>query len=144
MKLHRPQRRVILLFVPILLCALAAFALPALRPRTITGHAAAISVVLQQRGIAHQRVTLSEHWPDAVNYYAYGPSVRPYSAAVTIIIADGTTIPGSLECADDQRRCRVTIARLGVDREPIPDISERRRLPWVEWLDKVSRWKVEG
>ncbi|MCS6939762.1 MAG: hypothetical protein NZM94_10850, partial [Roseiflexus sp.] len=62
----------------------------------------------------------------------------PYSATVSVTLPGGDVIPGSLECADDRRRCRVTIARLGIDREPIPDISTTRPLPWMVWLQRLA------
>lgn len=119
-------------------CLLAGALLVALRPRPITSHADAIAFVLEQRGIAHERIVTAQVWPAAVNYYAYGPSVYPYSAAVSVTLPGGDVVPGSLECADDRRRCRVTIARLAIDREPIPDISATRPLPWMVWMQRLA------
>jgi len=119
-------------------CVIVAALLFALRPRPITSHADAISTILDRRGIVYERVTTDQVWPAAVNYYAYGPSVYPYSATVSVRLPDDTIVPGSLECADDRRRCRVTIARFGIDREPIPDISATRPLPWMIWLERLS------
>ena len=127
----------ILIAVSSVTCVFAAALLFALRPRPITSHADAIATILDRRSIVYERVTTDQVWPAAVNYYAYGPSVYPYSATVSVRLPDDTIVPGSLECADDRRRCRVTIARFGIDREPIPDISSVRPLPWTEWLRQV-------
>lgn len=119
-------------------CILTGALLVAFRPRAITSHADAIGVLLEQRGIAYERITATQVWPAAVNYYAYGPSVYPYSATVSVTLPDGAVVPGSLECADDRRRCQVSIARLGIDREPIPDISTTRPLPWIAWVQRLA------
>ncbi len=133
-----PRYVLILITASTAACILAAAALVALRPRPIASHADAIAVVLEQRGIAHERIITAQVWPAAVNYYAYGPSVYPYSATVSVTLSNGDVVPGSLECADDRRRCRVTIARLGIDREPIPDISSVRPLPWMIWVQRLA------
>lgn len=129
----------ILLLAATFICAFAAVAVILLRPPTIRNHGEAIATVLDRQGIVYERVTTDQGWPAAVNYYAYGPAIYPYSANVVILLADGDSIAGKLECADDRRRCDVTIARLGIEREPIPDISETRPLPWLIWLDAVVK-----
>lgn len=136
----RLSRYALILITASTVCILAAALLIALRPRPITSHADAIAVVLEQRGIAHKRIVTAQVWPAAVNYYAYGPLVYPYSATVSVTLPGGDVVPGSLECADDRRRCRVTIARLGIDREPIPDISAARPLPWMIWVQRVAEF----
>lgn len=133
-----PRHTLILITAATAACILAAALLVALRPRPIASHADAIAVVLEQRGIAHERIVTAQVWPAAVNYYAYGPSVYPYSATVSVTLPGGDVLPGSLECADDRRRCRVTIARLEIDREPIPDISATRPLPWMVWVQRLT------
>ncbi|MFQ3683912.1 hypothetical protein [Roseiflexus sp.] len=135
----RFSRSVPILIITVLTaaCVLTGALAIALRPRTITSHADAIAVVLEQRGIAHERIVTAQVWPAAVNYYAYGPSVYPYSATVSVTLPDGDIALGSLECADDRRRCRVSIARFGIDREPIPDISALRPLPWMAWVQRL-------
>lgn len=127
----------LLITTPVVMCVFIVALVIAARPRPITSHADAIATVLDQRGIAYERITTDQVWPAAVNYYAYGPSVYPYSATVRVLLRDGAIVPGSIECADDRRRCRVTIARFAIDNEPIPDISSVRPLPWVEWLQQV-------
>jgi len=129
----------ILIAVSSVTCVFAAALLFALRPRPITSHADAIATILDRRSIVYERVTTDQVWPAAVNYYAYGPSVYPYSATVSVRLPDDTIVPGSLECADDRRRCRVTIVRFAIDNEPIPDISSVQPLPWMEWLRQVIR-----
>ncbi len=119
-------------------CVLTGALAVAFRPRAITSHADAIAVVLEQRGIVHERIVTAQVWPAAVNYYAYGPSVYPYSATVSVTLPDGDVAPGSLECADDRRRCRVSIARFGIDREAVPDISASRPLPWMAWVQRLA------
>lgn len=133
-----PRYILVLLVVSTTACVLTGALLFALRPRPITSHADAIAVILEQRGIAHERIVTAQVWPSAVNYYAYGPSVYPYSATVSVTLPSGEILPGSLECADDRRRCRVTIARLAIDREPIPDISAMRPLPWKAWVQRLA------
>ncbi len=134
---RRQRYLVALIATPVVVCLLVVAPAIALRPRPITSHADAIATILNQRGVAYERVTTDQVWPAAVNYYAYGPSVYPYSATVRVFLPDGAIAPGSLECADDRRRCRVTIVRFAIDNEPIPDISSARPLPWVEWLQQV-------
>lgn len=144
MNLRRRHRwSMLLLIAATLMCAFTAVATVLLRPPTIRNHGEAIATVLDRQGIAYERVSTDQGWPAAVNYYAYGPAIYPYSANVVILLANGESIPGKLECADDRRRCDITIARLGIDREPIPDISEHRPLPWVEWFEHIGL-KVEG
>ena len=135
--MRRSRSGFILIAASSVTCVLAAALLFALRPRPITSHADAIATILDRRGIAYERVMTDQVWPAAVNYYAYGPSVYPYSATVSVFLPDGAIAPGSLECTDDRRRCRVTIVRFAIDNEPIPDISSVRPLPWVEWLRQV-------
>jgi hypothetical protein len=137
--MRRSRSGFILIAASSVTCVLAAALLFALRPRPITSHADAIATILDQRGIVYERVTTDQVWPAAVNYYAYGPSVYPYSATVSVRLPDDTIVPGSLECTDDRRRCRVTIARFAIDNEPIPDISSVQPLPWMEWLRQVIR-----
>ncbi|MGQ9892400.1 MAG: hypothetical protein ACUVSY_01275 [Roseiflexus sp.] len=129
----------ILIAPPALMCIFGVTLVIAARPRPITGHADAIATILDQRGIAYKRITTDQNWPAAVNYYAYGPSVYPYSATVRVFLPDGTIVPGSLECADDRRSCHVTIVRLAIDNEPIPDVSSMRPLPWMTLFQQVLR-----
>jgi hypothetical protein len=119
----------ILIAVSSVTCVLATALLFALRPRPITSHADAIATILDRRGIVYEQVTTDQVWPAAVNYYAYGPSVYPYSATVSVRLPDDTIVHGSFECTDDRCKCQVTIVRFAIDNEPIPDISNVRPLP---------------
>jgi hypothetical protein len=138
------RRALILLLVPALACTLLASFTLALRPRTFTSHSMAIGYVLEQRGVAYESVRLALPWPESVNYFAYGAEVYPYNANVVVELPGGGTALGKMECRDDQRNCRVTIARLGVERQSVPNLHTPVQLAWMTWAEEQWRTWTGG
>jgi hypothetical protein len=99
-----------------------------LRPPTFTTRRAAIGYVLEQRGITYEQVYIDRSWPDSVNTIAY-------SANLIIVLREQREVPGYLSCRNSDRDCTINVQRLGIDRVSIPDLTQQRRVPLLEWLE---------
>jgi hypothetical protein len=133
-----PLRRLTLAIAALaLLCGAAAAVGAVLRPRSFGSHQETIAYALEQRGVRPAAVEIGQHWPEAVNYYAYGHQIYPFNANVIVRLEDGREALGRMECLDDRRRCTLYIPRLGVESAKLPDVSARRAWPWEEWLGAV-------
>jgi hypothetical protein len=137
MRSVQSRRLAFILFLPLLLCLGAGLAAVVLRPRTFASHHDVIAYELGRRGIAFETISASLPWPDGVNYYAYGPSVYPYSLNVDIGLVSGRHIGGSLECRNDRRDCRLTLIDAGIVRQPVPDLTPSRQPDWMRHIVTV-------
>ncbi len=130
---QRPVKRAFLLIGIIgcvLSCAALAFAAIFLRPRSFATFADAIGYVLDRRGVAYERILIERAWPDTVNDIAYG-------ANLLIVTPDKGTVVGRLDCRGWKTDCFFTVRAFGVYREPLPELTEQRRLPWVAWIEQT-------
>lgn len=134
------SRRIVGAFAGLVLACMlgTSFAL-ALRPPRLYTHFDTITYTLRQHGISYRRVTAEQPWPDSVNYYAYGAAVYPFNLNVTVELRDTTMVAGRVECKNDKYRCELTIADLGIERQPLPDIVERYSWPLLDWLEQAIR-----
>lgn len=125
------SRLVIASGIIVFACAALAIAPLLLRPRSFASFPEAIGYELEQRGIAYQNVFIDRSWPDTVNDITYG-------ANLVITMNDAEDIVGRLDCRGWQRDCVFTIRSFGIYREPLPELAQRRTLPWVEWLERIG------
>ncbi|MBM4413746.1 MAG: hypothetical protein FJ040_09945 [Chloroflexi bacterium] len=86
-------------------------------------HADAITLVLHEHNVPVRSVTVTQLWPNALPFYAYGKEAMPYQAVVTVALVTEHQIKGFLVCADAPYACRMTFRDLKIISEPIPDIS---------------------
>lgn len=114
----------------ILSCAALAFAAAFLRPRSFVTFADAIGYALDQRGVAYESIFVERVWPDTVNDITYG-------ANLLIVTPDNGTVIGRLDCRGWKKDCFFTVRAFGVYREPLPELTEQRRLPWITWIEQV-------
>lgn len=130
---HIRTRTLVLLLAGLLFaCILTTAATITLFPRQFTTRTDAIGSVLEQRKISYTRIIINRTWPDTVNSQRY--------AANLLIEMPGSTrnLIGRIECQEAERSCYITVAALGIDREPIPDLAKRQRWPLLEWLERQS------
>lgn len=129
---HSAQRVLPLLVIGacVLSCMALALTVTFLRPRSFTTFSDAIGYVLQQRGIPYERVFLDRTWPDTVNDISYG-------ADLLITLPGGKDATGRLDCRGWKTDCFFTVRAFAIYREPLPELSQQRRLPWVEWLERT-------
>lgn len=111
-------------------CMALALAALLLRPPAFTSFSEAIGYELDRRGVTYERVYIDHSWPDTVNDITYG-------ADVLITMPDGKDTVGRLDCRGWKTDCFFTVRAYGIYREPLPELSQRRRLPWVEWLEGI-------
>ena len=109
-------------------CLLAAGALAVFSPPRFQTHDEAVSYILDQRGIAHDAVRLSRAWPDTLSREAY-------SADVVVRLRDAEQIKGRIECKVQRSQCLLYLRRLGIWREPVPDLAI---IP--PWLAHLQGW----
>lgn len=101
-----------------------------LRPRSFTSFPEAIGYQLERRHVAYEHVYLDRAWPDTVNDVSYG--------ATLVIQAQGRDdIIGRLDCRGWKTDCHFTVRAFGIYREPLPELSHTRRLPWVTWAEGI-------
>jgi hypothetical protein len=106
-------------------CLLAAGALAIFSPPSFQTHEAAVGYVLDQHGIAHDQVRLSRVWPATL--------IRePYSADVIVRLRDAKQISGRIECKVQRSQCLLYLRRLGIWREPVPELVVLP--PWLARL----------
>ncbi|MDW8214616.1 MAG: hypothetical protein RMJ55_13735 [Roseiflexaceae bacterium] len=114
----------------ILSCAALAFAAVFLRPRSFATFSEAVGYVLDQRGVAYESVFIDRSWPDTVNDITYG-------ANLLIVLPDKGTVIGRLDCRGWKKNCFVSVREFGIYREPLPELTEHRRLPWIAWIEQT-------
>jgi hypothetical protein len=132
------NRALILITLLIALCVAGSIGAYVLRPPVFFSHSEVIVYMLSRRGMAVERINATLPWPDGVNYYAYGSSVYPYNLNVDLQLRDGRKADGRVECKRDRYDCRLTLATLGIDLVPMPNISDGTT-PWVpKWLNDLA------
>jgi hypothetical protein len=95
-------------------------------------HAEAIALHLQTYNVPARAVSVSQPWPNALPFYAYGATVMPYNASISVELVTGRSVSGFMVCHDVPYDCRITIRDYQLYSEPIPDI--RRAVNGWEWL----------
>ncbi len=111
-------------------CAALALAAIFLRPHSFATFSEAVGYVLDQRGIAYESVFIDRSWPDTVNDITYG-------ANLLIVLPDNGTVLGRLDCRGWKKDCFFTVREFGIYREPLPALTEQRRLPWIAWIEEA-------
>jgi hypothetical protein len=114
----------------LLSCAALALMPALLRPRSFATFSDAIGYVLNQRGVAYESIFVERSWPDTVNDITYG-------ANLLIVTPGKGTVTGRLDCRGWKKDCFFTVRAFEIYREPLPELSEQRRLPWVAWIEQV-------
>jgi hypothetical protein len=96
-------------------------------PQRFETHPEAVGYVLQQHGIAYERVRLILAWPETMNRRVYG-------ADVVVRLPGAQQITGRLDCKVERRQCYVFLRRLGIERELVPDLALT-----PAWLTRLRR-----
>jgi hypothetical protein len=124
-----------LLIVMLASCALAMGAAILLRPNRFTSHQEEIAYLLQQRGVAFSQVKLSQSAIDTLNFYAY-TEYSIYGADVIISLADGRVIQGRIGCRVKRTSCLLSLGKLGIINQALPDLASDDLNAWLDWLDR--------
>lgn len=104
-------------------------------------HAEAIMLHLRARDVAVRHVNVTQPWPNALPFYAYGDTVVPYQASLSVELVSGHRVSGFMVCASAPFECAVTIREFAVLNEAIPDIRTDLRLrDWVrvQWSNLIT------
>ncbi len=109
-------------------CVLAASVTIWLRPRWFDTHQEAIGYVLDQHGIAYERVDVSHVWPDTLDSTAY-------AADVVVLRTGANPAVGRIVCATGRSACYVRLRALGITHEPVPELAAPS--PWRSWLKRT-------
>src|SRR5262245_31423873 len=104
-----------------------------LRPQRFTDHQEEIAYILRQRGVAYERVTLSQTWRDTQNFYAYA-QYAIYGSDVIIDRPDGSVAYGRVECRVKRTQCSLSVGKLGLINLPLPELVADDPEGWVAWL----------
>jgi hypothetical protein len=131
---HIGPRGAVLLIVLLASCGLGLGAAVLLRPNRFTSHEEEIAYVLQQRGVAFKQVKLSQSSIDAQNYYAYA-EYSIYGADAIINLADGRVIQGRVDCRVKRSSCYLSLGKLGIINQALPDLDSNNLTVWLTWLD---------
>jgi len=131
---HIGLRSAGLMIVLLATCLLAMGAAILLRPTRFTSHQEEIAYVLQQRGIAIKQVRLSQDSIDMQNFYAY-TEYSIYGADVIINLADGRVIQGRIGCRVRRSSCFLSLGKLGIINQALPDLAANELTVWLDWLD---------
>ena len=124
-----------LLIVLLASCALAIGAAILLRPNRFTSHQEEIAYVLQQRGVAFTQIRLSETSRDTQNFYAYA-EYAVYGADAIITLADGRVVQGRINCRVKRSSCFLSLGKLGIVNQALPDLASNDLTAWLDWLDR--------
>jgi hypothetical protein len=116
-------------------CVLALGAAVVLRPARFTSHQEEIAYLLRQRGVAVTQVKLSQSSIDTQNFYAY-TEYSIYGADVIINLADGRVILGRIGCRVKRSSCYLSLGKLGIINQALPDLAEDDLAAWLNWLDR--------
>jgi hypothetical protein len=116
-------------------CLLAMGAAVVLRPVRFTSHQEEIAYVLRQRGVAVTQVKLSQSSIDTQNFYAY-TAYSIYGADVVINLADGRVILGRIGCRVKRNSCYLSLGKLGIINQALPDLAADELAAWLDWIDR--------
>lgn len=97
-------------------------------PRT---HVEAIGQALQAHKMTIRTIVVTQPWPNALPFYAYGAQVMPYSAMVSITLVSGVVVTGSMICHAAPHACTLTVPDFAVYSLPLADIVLRDAHPWM-------------
>ena len=114
----------------LLSCTALALTAAFLRPRHFTSFSDAIGYVLDQHGVAYERIFIDHTWPDTVNDITYG-------ANLLIVTPEKGELAGRLDCRGWKTDCFFTVRELGIYREALPELTLQQRLPWVVWIEQT-------
>jgi len=104
-------------------------------------HAEAIMMYLRERDVPVQEVHVTQQWPNALPFYAYGEQAMPYQASVSVQLLGGHTISGFIVCLSVPFDCRITVRDFQVISELIPDIqTQPTGWEWVliQWYKLIT------
>ena len=133
-----------LMIVLLAMCLLAMGAAVVLRPPRFRSHEEEIAYVLRQRGIASRQVKLSQTSIDTQNFYAY-TDYSVYGADVIINVTDGRVVEGRIGCRKRRRSCFLSVGRLGIINQALPDLASNDLTAWLDWLDRnLPRLRLPG
>src|SRR5215216_2873387 len=131
-------------------CILALGAAILLRPARFTSHQDEIAYLLRQRGVAFKQIRLSQDSIDTQNFYAY-TEYSIYGADVIISLADGRVVQGRIGCRVKRSACFLSLGKLGIINQALPDLASNDLTVWLDWLDRnlprfalSNRGRVDG
>ena len=124
-----------LMIVLLAACLLAMGAAVVLRPTRFMSHQEEIAYVLRQRGVAVTKVKLSQSSIDTQNFYAY-TEYSIYGADVIVNLADGRVILGRIGCRVRRSSCYLSLGKLGMINQALPDLAADELTAWLNWLDR--------
>jgi hypothetical protein len=124
-----------LMIVLLATCLLSMGAAVVLRPARFTSHQEEIAYMLRQRGVAVTQVKLSQSSIDTQNFYAY-TEYSIYGADVIINLADGRVILGRIGCRVKRSSCYLSLGKLGIINQALPDLAADDLAAWLNWLDR--------
>lgn len=104
-------------------------------------HAEAIVAHLRARDIPVRHVNVLQQWPNALPFYAYGDTVVPYQALLSVELISGHRLSGFMVCTSAPYECAITVREFGVITESIPNIRTRQNLfDWVriQWSKLIT------
>jgi hypothetical protein len=107
-----------------------------LLPPRLESHQDQIDYVLNQHGVAHEAIKLSQTSRDTQYYFAYaGYSI--YGADVIVQLSDGRQMVGRIECRFKDSDCKLYLADLGLQHEPLPELDTSARWFWLDWAEQI-------
>jgi hypothetical protein len=124
-----------LMFALLATCVLAMGAAVVLRPVRFTSHQEEIAYMLRQRGVAVTQVKLSQSSIDTQNFYAY-TEYSIYGADVIVNLGDGRVIVGRIGCRVRRSSCYLSLGKLGIINQALPDLAADELTAWLDWLDR--------
>jgi hypothetical protein len=123
-----------LMIVLLASCLLAISAVALLRPQRFTTHYEVIGYTLHQRGIRYEQIRLKQDWRDTQNFYAYA-DYSIYGADVIINLTDGRVVQGRIGCRVKRSSCYLSLGKLGIMNQALPDLASNDLTVWLDWLD---------
>jgi hypothetical protein len=107
-----------------------------LRPPRFTTHRQEIAYVLDQQGIAYERIRLEQDWRDTQNFYAYA-DYSVYGADVIVQLRGGREVRGRIDCHEKRTACHLFLRSLGIPDVALPDLVAAAEWPWLDWLERM-------
>jgi len=113
----------------VIMCLLGVSAVSWVRPRRIRTHLDAVAYVLDRQGIAYEQIRVAHTLTGLLQRDAY-------AAGIVVRLSDGRELQGSVECRVLHSICSLDLGKLGLRREPLPELDSKDRWPWLTWLDR--------
>jgi hypothetical protein len=114
-------------------CALVTGAAIFLIPPRLESHQDQVAFALNQHGIAHEQIKLTQTSRDTQYYFAYA-GYTIYGADVTVQLPDGRQVVGRIECRIKDSGCKLYLVDLGLTQEPLPELDTGAQWFWLDWL----------